>query len=36
MAIFGTKETKPANTVFRLPVDTSTGAKGLLRSEYVQ
>ena len=36
MAIFGTKETKPANTVFRLPVDTSTGSKGLLRSEYVQ
>lgn len=36
MAIFGTKETKPVNTVFRLPVDTSTGAKGLLRSEYVQ
>ena len=36
MAIFGTKETKPVNTVFRLPVDTSTGSKGLLRSEYVQ
>lgn len=36
MAIFGTKETKPANTVFRLPVDTSTGSRGLLRSEYVQ
>jgi len=36
MSIFGTKETKPANTVFRLPVDTSTGSKGLLRSEYVQ
>lgn len=36
MAIFGTKEKKPVNTVFRLPVDTSTGAKGLLRSEYIQ
>jgi hypothetical protein len=36
MAIFGTKETKPANTVFRLPVDTSTGSRGLLRSEYIQ
>ncbi len=36
MTVFGKKETKPANTVFRLPVDTSTGSKGLLRSEYVQ
>lgn len=35
MAIFGNKK-KPVNTVFRLPVDTSTGDKGLLRSEYVQ
>ncbi len=36
MAIFGTKEKKPVNTVFRFPVDTSTGAKGLLRSEFLQ
>ncbi|RTL05367.1 hypothetical protein EKK58_08175 [Candidatus Dependentiae bacterium] len=35
MAIFGNKK-KPVNTVFRLPVDTSTGPKGLLRSEYIQ
>ena len=36
MTTFSTTETKPVNTVFRLPVDTSTGPKGLLRSEYIQ
>ena len=32
MTTFSTTETKPVNTVFRLPVDTSTGPKGLFRS----
>ena len=36
MAIFGPKEKTQPNTVFRLPVDTSTGSKGLLRSEFVR
>jgi hypothetical protein len=36
MAVFKTKEDKPVNTIFRLPVDTSTGPNGLLRSEFVK
>lgn len=37
MTIFSKeKETKPTNTVFRLPVDDSIGAKGLLTSAYVK
>lgn len=36
MTVFSTEKTKPTNTVFRLPVDTSTGSRGLLRSEFVR
>ena len=36
MTVFKTKEDKPVNTIFRLPVDTSTGPNGLLRSEFVK
>ena len=37
MAIFAKdKETKPTNTVFKLPVDDSIGAGGLLTSAYVK
>ena len=30
------KETKPTNTIFKLPVDDSIGAKGLITSAYVK
>ena len=36
MTVFKREEPKPANTIFRLPVDTSVGPKGLLRSEFVK
>lgn len=36
MTVFTTKEDKPVNKVFRIPVDTATGSKGLLRSEFVK
>lgn len=36
MAVLKLKEDKPKNTVFRLPVDTSTGPNGLLRNEYLK
>jgi len=36
MTVFTTKEDKTVNKVFRIPVDTSTGPKGLLRSEFVR
>lgn len=36
MAIFSTEKTKPTKLVFKVPVDTSTGSTGLLRSEFVR
>ena len=36
MTVFSREKTKVVNPIFRLPVDTSTGATGLLRSEFAR
>lgn len=36
MTVFSREKTKVVNPIFRLPVDTSTGVTGLLRSEFAR